>query len=128
MTTMNDNYKVECGKGWKGLYQPLIDLCSLYNIQILQVKEKFGGLRFYVAGKRLNEILPLIAAAEQASFHVCEECGEEGRDFDPTGIPIFKTTTGGSKTSGWIKSLCTPCRDKWDASRRTLGYQDEEMR
>lgn len=139
-------YGVECSKGWEGLYQPLIDLCKLYDIEVCQVKEKFGGLRFYIGGRvqvdiqtpegieaytKVNEeaykkIGKLIAAAEAASFHTCEECGEDGWEFDPeadyqgTGMPRRKpkATTGPSDTSAWIRTLCAPCREKWDDQRR----------
>ena len=41
-------FGVECGEGWKGLYQPIIDYISKYNeehddkFEIHQIKEKFG--------------------------------------------------------------------------------------
>lgn len=78
MKTPYEAYHVECAAGWKALYQPLIDLCALYGVQVMQVKEKFGGLRFYVAGARGVELAPLISAAETASYHICEECGTYG--------------------------------------------------
>lgn len=59
----------------------------------IQVKEKFGGLRFYMTyypeGLR-EEMEELIAEAERASFQTCEACGEPG-------VP---------RSGGWIKTLC----------------------
>lgn len=54
-----------------------------------QVKEKFGGLRFYVDGateKHWN----YIAFAENMSYRVCEDCGAPGKLY----------------TDGWHKTLC----------------------
>jgi len=54
-----------------------------------QVKEKFGGLRFYMEGET-KEMSDLISKAEEASFKTCEVCGEPGEP----------------KRGGWIKTLC----------------------
>jgi hypothetical protein len=50
------------------------------SIKVAQVKEKFGGLRFYFEGRNdaSNAIRAHIAAAEQESFHICEVCGQPG--------------------------------------------------
>lgn len=54
-----------------------------------QVKEKFGGLRFYVDGG--DEVSNrLISFAESLSVKTCEVCGAPGRQRD----------------GGWIKTLC----------------------
>lgn len=109
-------FGVECGPGWAGLYQPLIDLCNIYNVKIGQIKEKFGGLRFYTleADPRLDQ---LIAAAENASEHTCENCGLNTVAMNyprlvhhayPKGITLMRDGTW----SGWIKTYCDPCRDK----------------
>lgn len=108
-----DLYAVECGEGWKGLYQPLLDLCKLYGIDVLQVKEKFGGLRFYVMGSNDYDLDDIIRAVEAASYHTCEDCGENGVSGWGDGKPIYKVTTGPTKPGGyWISSLCEGCRGK----------------
>lgn len=56
---------------------------------IAQVKEKFGGLRFYVDGGT-EEMHNYINFAEAMSVHVCEICGAPGK------------TDG----AGWVKTLC----------------------
>jgi hypothetical protein len=35
-------FGVECGEGWKGLYQPILDYAMEHNIEVHQVKEKFN--------------------------------------------------------------------------------------
>lgn len=45
--------------------------------RVLQVKEKFGALRFYVAHSNPDVDL-IIAAAQQRSLRTCELCGKPG--------------------------------------------------
>jgi hypothetical protein len=78
------------GIGWKNLVDPLIAQCESEGVDILQIKEKFGGLRFYVGGDATQVTLDMIYDAEAKSYQICEACGEPG-------IP-----RGGS----WIKTLC----------------------
>ena len=48
-----------------------------WDKQICQVKEKYGGLRFYInAGS--DEIFKRVVEAENKSYEVCEKCGEVG--------------------------------------------------
>jgi len=54
-----------------------------------QVKEKFGGLRFYM-NSATKDIYDLISKAEADSYTICESCGKPG------------TTKRGS----WINTLC----------------------
>ena len=54
-----------------------------------QVKEKFGGLRFYYSGGD-DYIDGVVAMAESISYRTCEECGSPGT----------------STKSGWIRVLC----------------------
>jgi hypothetical protein len=56
---------------------------------IMQVKEKFGGLRFYVNGAS-DEVHNYIDFAESMSFRVCEMCGAPGEP----------------RSDGWTKTLC----------------------
>jgi Tfp pilus assembly protein PilV len=69
--------KAGCGEGWESLYAPLIERCQAEGVAILQIKQKFGGLRFYVMGGS-DELHAAIEAAEAKSFTVCEECGARG--------------------------------------------------
>ena len=86
------------GKGW----QPIVmALCA--NIQwhidhsntpveqvvVTQIKEKFGGLRFYYDGGN-QYISGLVSLAETWADHTCEMCGDKGT----------------ARRGGWIKTLC----------------------
>lgn len=88
-TTKTREQLVECGPGWKALYEPLIDLCKKEGVAITQIKEKFGTLRFYV-GAAPGHVHVAVDAAERKSAEVCEQCGaNDARRID-----------------GWIRTLC----------------------
>jgi hypothetical protein len=82
----------ELGDGWFDilwrLCEDLEPLVAGHEFEVLQVKEKFGGLRFYVRfdGLRLSHaddaISRRIGAAMQESFHTCEVCGQPGKRRD----------------------------------------------
>ena len=48
------------------------------QFEVLQVKEKFGGLRFYVTCRKEEAIRQRIGTAAQESFRTCEICGQPG--------------------------------------------------
>lgn len=92
MKTPYELFGIECGKGWKSLYEPLIELCRKDGASITQIKEKFGTLRFYVAGGT-DRVHEAIDAAERKSAETCEQCGAPGKRID----------------GGWIRTLCAKC-------------------
>lgn len=62
---------------------------DVVSIHATQVKEKWGGLRFYVSGGD-DFIWGAIANAENMSYRICEVCGKPGS----------------SRRSSWIQTLC----------------------
>jgi len=48
-------------------------------MQVEQIKEKFGGLRFYTKGYGSKEIRNIICEAENKSYTICESCGRPGK-------------------------------------------------
>jgi len=66
-----------------------------------QVKEKFGGLRFYMSCGT-DEMFDLIDEADTASYKICEECASG----DATQNDV-----------GWIRTLCESCRENYDKIR-----------
>lgn len=73
------------GTGWLPLLHDLNSKLALLdpNYQITQIKEKFGGLRFYVSFSEINPLLETICydvihLIENKSFNVCEICGKYG--------------------------------------------------
>ena len=75
--TDSDFFEVELG--WFPLIKDLItDLIELgWNKEVCQVKEKFGGLRFYI-NDGSDEVFNRIHKAEKESFTICEITGKVG--------------------------------------------------
>ena len=94
----------EVGNGWFGILSDLSSCINSYittqikwndskafeNVEVTQVKEKFGTLRFYTQGCD-NHIDGLIQYAEHLSSITCEDCGSVGE---------LRTN------SGWHVTLC----------------------
>jgi hypothetical protein len=109
-----------CGKGWWPILEALcgqiqhhIDwknkqLEVVPQVTVAQIKEKFGGLRFYYDGgdEHINGMVRMAEAWADAS---CEECGSPGKRRD----------------GGWIKTLC----DYHEAERqqKRKEYQDKDL-
>ena len=66
------------------------------SVQIDQIKEKFGGLRFYYSGGDKN-IFGMTCLAESLSYKICESCG---------------TTQNIGITKGWLYTVCETCYNK----------------
>ena len=74
----------ECNDGW---YDLLDHLCYMIDdrqvkvgldIHVSQIKEKFGGLRFYCYGGD-DVVYYLVDFASKLSYTVCEQCGNRGK-------------------------------------------------
>ena len=102
-------YGICCGDGWFDLID---EMCG--NIQnrmenvnrgkddndhliceATQVKEKWGGLRFYVQGSD-DYIDGVIDLAESMSYRICSHCGSPSTP---------------QKNRGWIYTMCDQCRE-----------------
>lgn len=95
-------FGIECGPGWYDIIdecaskiEPLI--AALPEDQRIhyaanQIKEKFGGLRFYL-GAETDEMYKITSQAEDASYHVCEICGRSGK----------------LDQAGWWVTICWRC-------------------
>jgi len=64
--------------------------------EAVQVKEKFGGLSFYIYGDDDDYINGAISMAENLSYKTCEMCGAPGEVND----------------GGWRMTRCNSCKDK----------------
>lgn len=93
------------GAGWQPIIEALHrDLTALDpGYQVLQIKEKFGGLRYYTASSEglpddtYNEMQRLIAVAEELSDITCEKCGAPGEVRNE---------------NYWLRTLCDACEAK----------------
>lgn len=114
----------ECGDGW---YKILDSLCRQIQNHIdwkneqrdkfqqgngctqvvaMQVKEKFGGLRFYYDGGD-DTIDGMVRMAESWAANTCETCGESGT----------------MRHGGWIRTLC----DRHEEERQERYAKDNGL-
>ena len=108
------NY-LECDVGWQDIISSLantitheieriatLDPLVVEGIYAVQIKEKFGGLRFY-----MNHSTPYIdgaiSLAESMSYKTCETCGNRAGSRHNVG--------------GWIKTCCDKCLKKKTKTR-----------
>jgi len=79
---------LDIGKGWYTLVYTLCGAIKEYlgtvrdedfvkNFYAIRIKQKFGGLRFYVS-RSDKVIYNMVREAEEASWEMCEECGRFG--------------------------------------------------
>lgn len=98
------NPMISCSvpKGWEAL---VYDLCEkIYTLSkdvpedervfVVQIKEKFGGLRFYTH-QEIKEISELITEAEDKSYKLCMECSGPAQ-------PDYENV--------WVKTICEKCK------------------
>lgn len=75
--------EIECGYGWAELIKQCDEALFALdpNYTIAQIKEKFGGLRFYFNPtdmKQYSKLSAVVMAIEEKSLETCEECGAPG--------------------------------------------------
>lgn len=82
------------GPGWVPILDTLVsELVKLgWDRDLSQVKEKYGGLRFYT-GTYKQEWDEPIRKAESACSKTCEECGKPGK----------------LRGTGWVYTACDDC-------------------
>jgi hypothetical protein len=77
---------IECNKGWYKIIEILLEEADNWNkncsdeyskIEIFEIKEKFGSLRFYHTGGN-DTFVGMIKMAEKLSKNICETCGSAG--------------------------------------------------
>lgn len=96
-----------CGDGWFELIHELsINLEKIVKTEqiehglrgkylpwVVQIKEKFGGLNYYMSFEN-DEMSDLIHAAAQRSESICENCGKSGKTRN---------------LDGWCYTECVQC-------------------
>jgi hypothetical protein len=96
--------------GWWGILNEVTDLIEEWRmdgpVEILQVKEKFGGLRVYVNGVTSEQFDKLYEVADQ-SLKVCQICGKPGDRKDLRGY--------------WILTLCPEHKEEFNERKGVFG-------
>src|SRR3990167_1021456 len=90
---------IDTGDGWFTLIDDLCDQIMRTGIRVeaVQVKEKFGGLRFYFEPYD-DQIGGLVSCTEAKSYTICDMCGGPG-------IP---------RKGGWVVTRCNKCYARKD--------------
>jgi hypothetical protein len=76
-----------------------------WQVETVQIKEKFGGLRFYIDGGD-DTIYGMIDFAEHLSYKICENCGV---------IEDVKV-----RSDGWVRTLCDKCEKEHNKKREGI--------
>lgn len=89
---------ISCWDGWFPLLEEFFQKLAALNqpVQILQIKEKFGGLRIYLSNSN-EEISDLVEATIAKANNTCEMCGEKGEVMS---------------SHGWLRCICPACAVK----------------
>jgi len=88
--------KESVGEGWSTLIDAIFDKRDELKIdtKIVQVKEKYGGLRVYTGAfyddAAHDEFDNFLMEMEKKSFTICEDCGKPGQ----------------LRSGGWYRTLC----------------------
>lgn len=98
--------EINCEEGWFPLIERLHkDILKIDpDYKIYQIKEKFGGLRFYYSTSNpdfSNEINNLIKNAERISLLTCEITGKPGELMRQGKLGHFKTLHHSFCEQGW---------------------------
>lgn len=113
------------GLGWYGIIKDIVetikeedDRLNLENntnhiTKVSDIKEKWGGLRFYCAGGASEKSWKAIEKGEHDSYYTCEECGSK-QDV-------------GEYYDGWVSTKCKPCAQEHFAFNIDKGYYKPEI-
>jgi|SRR5579871_1780534 len=99
-------------EGWKKLVCDLVDkLDRIQPFTVLQVKEKFGTLRFYTHTEKdpSKKFVSTLERAYAASARICEDCGGKGK----------------LRGDGWVRTLCVSC-NKLFLKRRAERFSKQK--
>lgn len=96
-------FGVECGDGWRGIIERMCEaidahiksLAEPIVFEFSQIKEKYGGGRFYHSGGD-SVTDKIVSDAENETYETCETCG---------------STEDVGQTMGWIVVCCKKCMD-----------------
>jgi hypothetical protein len=106
MTKTCMHWGFEHGDGWYDLVNELSSKLEPHGIIATQVKEKFGGLRFYIrypdhlSDKEVAKIRDIKNEYESKSYETCESCAKPGE----------------LRVHGWRRTLCDGCEEEFYGS------------
>jgi hypothetical protein len=95
---------MECDNGWFNLLDELSAQLEPLNIVAEQIKEKFGGLVFYIepcSEDIYDTAMNIINNAQSKSYTICETCGNPGK----------------LRRNGWMRTSCDECQKEYEESQ-----------
>lgn len=107
----------ECDKGWYPLIEKYKEMILRVEpkTHFTQIKEKWAGLRIYVAfdeGAKNTDIVDILCeAAEKESYSTCEVCGHNDLGWMKNKVKV--------RQGSWFRTLC-------DEHAKELGYEEKE--
>lgn len=108
----NETGGISIDLGWYPLIERLSERLQAISdrtgvrIQVTQVKQKFGTLRYYfefdersepISADVVKEVVDLVDSYEKESEHICELCGSSEGHTQKIG------------RRNWVRTLCDPC-------------------
>ncbi|MDD4279010.1 MAG: hypothetical protein PHX74_04665 [Candidatus Sumerlaeales bacterium] len=105
----NEPYDFPVGAGWHDLCARTFgQIMSIYKkhkvplerLSLMQLKEKYGGLRIYVGALPIqvyDEVDTIIRQAEKESLTICEICGQPGHHWESGGWVMTRCDKHASK-------------------------------
>lgn len=84
----SSNHRVsDMRPGWLAIVAAALEKMNTIDpdLEIRQIKQKFGGLRIYYNSKNWEQLRPAVQEAELLCEKTCEECGRTGKLFDQNG-------------------------------------------
>lgn len=129
-------YGLSIPRGWEDLvaecHQILVRIHPDYEVH--QIKEKFGGLRYYCSIPADSLANGVIGAAEARSQKTCQNCGVVHKhvrmkkdvngnyirdEFDERMVSQGDPNVELRSRDGWLATLCDACTKKW------MGYNPD---
>jgi len=138
-----ENFYFECGDGWFLIIDALCsklrglaDRAKTEPPTASQIKEKFGGLRFYIDpldslewGEYVDAVYAVVNMAETLSFRTCESCGRAGfpRDAKWTKCYCRWCATDGRPTFNqeWVNGCLEMIEEEKVHKRQYKEWQGE---
>lgn len=112
--TIKEWQEYECDlpipQGWQDHVRELIDEIAKIDdtIEVMQIKEKFGSLRFYILSGT-DEIFDLIDEYERKTEEMCENDGYTAKT---------------RKYGYWLKTLCDSCHKEY-CNNNNISFTEE---
>lgn len=91
-TIFSPDFEFECGSGWYHIIDCVCAVIKNEGCKAVQVKEKFGELRFYT-DRSTDLVDGAVYTAMLISTQTCESCGNKGK----------------IRSGNWITTRCDTC-------------------